>query len=98
VSDPQKIQCDVHGWQEMTFVCQHIAQSLHTGIPVGFHWSAKSTNARPDAWCSACEEARIEAGGDWTPVVYAKLNVKLLCGACYDHAKSIWSKGRNTTQ
>lgn len=98
MSHGQKIQCDVHGWQEQTFVCQHIVQSLHTGIPVGFYWSANSTNARPDAWCSACEAARVEAGGDWTPEVEAKLKIKLLCGACYDHAKSIWSKGRKTTQ
>lgn len=98
MSDSQKIQCDVHGWQEQTFVCQHIAESLHTGIPVGFHWSAEQTEARPDAWCSACEQVRVEAGGDWTPEVEQKLSVKLLCGACYDYAKSIWSKGRKITQ
>lgn len=88
----------MHGWQEQAFVCQHIAQSLHTGIPVGFYWPSKQTDARPDAWCSACEEARIEAGGDWTPEVEEQLNVKLLCGVCYDYAKLIWSKGRKITQ
>ena len=98
MSNSQKIQCDVHGWQEQTFVCQHIAQSLHTGIPVGFYWSSEQADARPDAWCSACEKARIEAGGDWTPEVEERLKVKLLCGACYDYAKSIWTKGRKITQ
>jgi hypothetical protein len=99
MSDSQKINCDVHGWQEQTFVCQHIAHSLRTGIPVGFHWPAKQSSARPDAWCSDCEEARVEAGGDdWTPEVNEKLNIKLLCGACYDHAKSIWLNGRKITQ
>jgi hypothetical protein len=98
VTDAQRIKCDVHGWQEQTFVCQHIAQSLNTGVPVGFHWSSKQTDARPDAWCSDCERARIEAGGDWTPEVEAKLRVKLLCGACYDYAKSIWANGRKITQ
>ena len=98
MTDSRKISCGVHGWQEATYVCQHIAQSLATGIPAGFHWPSDSTNSHPDAWCSACEKARIEAGGDWTPEVEKKLGVKLLCGACYDYAKSIWSKGRKVTQ
>jgi len=98
VSNSQKIVCHVHGLQEQAFVCQHIAQSLHTEIPVGFHWSSQQTDRRPDAWCSACENARLEAGGDWTPEVEGKLGVKLLCGACYDYAKSIWSNGRKITQ
>lgn len=99
MNDSQKVKCDVHGWQQETFVCQHIAKSLHTGIPVGFHWSAEQIEPRPDAWCSACEQARVAAGGDdWTPEVEAKLGVKLLCGACYDSAKTIWLKGRKITQ
>lgn len=98
MSDSQKIKCDVHGWQQQTFVCQHIAQSLHTGVPVGFHWPAEQEELRPDAWCSDCEQARVAAGGDdWTPEVEAKLGIKLLCGACYDSAKSIWLKGRKIT-
>jgi hypothetical protein len=98
VSDPQKVHCHVHGLQDQTFVCQHIAQSLHAGIPVGFCWSAEQTDERPDAWCSACEEARIDAGGDWTPEVEQKLGIKLLCGSCYDDAKSIWVNGRKIRQ
>lgn len=98
MSDSQKLKCGIHGWQERTFVCQHIVQSLHTGIPVGFHWSGGQTDTRPDAWCSACEQARIEVGGDWTPEVVEKLGVKLLCGACYDYAKSIAFKGRKISQ
>ena len=94
MSETRKINCDGHGWQDMTFVCQHVAQSLHTGTPVGFHWSAQSEATRPDAWCSACEKARIEAGGDWTPEVEEKLGIKLLCGMCYDQAKSIWQDWR----
>jgi hypothetical protein len=95
---PGKIQCAIHGWQEEAFACQHIAESLHTGVPVGFHWTRDHTVARPDAWCSACERARLDAGGDWTPEVEKLLGVKLLCGACYDYAKSISSKGRRVTE
>jgi hypothetical protein len=93
----QTVNCGVHGWQEQTFVCRHIAQSLHTGVPVGFYWTRDQAVPRPDAWCSACEKARLDAGGDWTPEVEKLLGVKLLCGACYDDAKSIWSKGRKVT-
>lgn len=98
MSETGKIKCASHGWQAESFVCQHIAQSLHTGVPVGFHWPAGSTAPHPDAWCSSCEAARVEAGGDWTPEVEAKLDIKLLCGACYEHAKSIWSKGYKELQ
>lgn len=53
---------------------------------------------RPDAWCSECEHTRVEAGGDWTPEVGQKLRVKLLCGAYYDYAKTIWFNGGKITQ
>lgn len=98
MSEPGKIECETHGWQDETFVCQHIVESLHTGVPVGFHWPEDATELHPDAWCSACESARIEAGGEWTEEVEQQLNIKLLCGACYEHAKDIWSNGRKVTQ
>ena len=98
MGEPNKIKCNVHGWQEEAFVCQHIVESLHTSIPVGFHWPAEATEAHPDAWCSACEEARASAGGEWTAEVEAQLKVKILCGACYQHAKDIWTHGRKITQ
>jgi hypothetical protein len=98
MSEAEKVKCSTHGWQDESFVCQHIAASLNTGIPVGFHWPEESTATHPDAWCSSCEEARLQAGGDWTPETEEKLNIKLLCGACYEHAKSIWSSGRTVNQ
>ena len=98
MSEIEKIKCAIHGWQEESFVCQHIASTLSTGVPVGFHWSSGSTSRHPDAWCSACEAARVQAGGEWTLEVQEKLKIKLLCGACYEHAKSIWSTGRKVTQ
>lgn len=98
MSESIKVKCAAHGWQEESFVCQHIVESLHTGVPVGFHWPEGSSALHPDAWCSSCEEARVEAGGDWTPDVEEKLSIRLVCGACYEHAKSIWSKGRKELQ
>jgi len=93
-----KVQCSTHGLQDEAFVCEHIVNSLHTGFPVGFHWPSESDQPRPDAWCSDCEEARVAAGGDWTDEVMKVVNIKILCGACYDHAKGIWEAGRKVTQ
>ena len=98
MSDPGKIKCQTHGWQIEAFACQHIVQSLHTEIPVGFNWAVSATEPCPDAWCSACESVWVEAGGEWTEYVRQQLNIKVLCGACYEHAKGIWSSGRNVSQ
>lgn len=93
---PSKIiTCDIHGDQEETFVCQHIVYSLVNENRVGFHYPAESDILRPDAWCAECENTRIEAGGDWNDELNERLNVKLLCGKCYDIAKSINSKLMN---
>ena len=91
---PGKTQCSKHGLQDETYVCAHIAGSLASGVPVGFHWAADSGQARPDAWCSSCEAARAKAGGNWTDELVAILDVKMVCGACYDHAKQMWEASR----
>ncbi len=33
------VKCKTHGVQQAAYVCQHIVGSMHSGIPVGFHWS-----------------------------------------------------------
>jgi hypothetical protein len=86
----EQVFCETHGFQQESFVCQHIVESLHTGTPVGFHWSSESDSLHPDAWCSGCETARVAAGGDWTPEVEEVLDIQLLCAACYERAKDIW--------
>jgi hypothetical protein len=97
-SEVRQIRCSTHGLQEETLVCHHIIESMHTGVPVGFYWPAESNQRRPDAWCTACEQARVAAGGEWTDEVMKVVNAKVLCGACYDYAKSIWERGRKVTQ
>ena len=34
-----KVQCNKHGEQQETFVCQHIAEGLRTKQRVGFVWT-----------------------------------------------------------
>jgi len=93
VPSPSKVRCGIHGMQDETFVCQHIFESLKSGVPVGFVAAVDPESARPDAWCTRCEKARIEAGGQWTEEVNELLSIRLLCGACYDLAKGISMSG-----
>jgi len=90
-SEVNSVSCKRHGPQPETFVCQHIVQSLHDRRPVGFFWSSETPSARPDAWCSACNQRVAATGGEWTPEAEAEAEagVTVLCGACYDEAKSL---------
>ena len=83
------VDCAEHGPQEPTFACQHLVRSLTTQKPVGFFFASEP---RGDAWCSACEEARIREGGesgDWNERSEAFARIQLLCGACYDKVRRL---------
>ncbi|SDR50973.1 hypothetical protein SAMN05519103_04225 [Rhizobiales bacterium GAS113] len=88
------VRCSVHGWQQRTFVCQHVADGLAKRKRVGF-FSTKydPDNSRPDAWCSACEERVRATGGEWVDPALKHLQPKILCGACYDLAKQFHMGG-----
>lgn len=84
-----KVECSIHGIQDETFVCTHLADSLHTEKQVGFYYS---DDDRGDAWCSECEDVRIKEGGesgDWNDESEAFAQIKLLCGSCYDKIKRL---------
>ncbi len=80
--------------QSETFVCQHVVESLHTKVAVGFHWSREDASSYPDAWCAACETARLEGGGEGTDELMNMVRLRILCGACYLNAKQIWLGAR----
>ena len=83
----ETVECQTHGEQERTFVCQHLVDSLSTGLNIGFFWSHEP---RGDAWCSQCEEMRIREGGesgDWNDQSQAFAGIQILCGCCYDRVK-----------
>jgi len=86
---PKQIRCDTHGWQDSTFACQHIVQGLFEGQRYGFWWAQDSGQARPDAWCTSCNELVASNGGEWTEEILEIVSIKLLCGACYDRAKAM---------
>ena len=85
----KKVECEVHGIQDETFVCQHVVQGLRDGTPYGFWWADDPGNARPDAWCTSCNEMVAESGGGWTTDAEKLAGIKLLCGACYDRARAM---------
>jgi hypothetical protein len=88
------VQCDDHGVQPETFVCQHIVSGLLERRRVGFYWtSSDPDNPRPDAWCAACEERVRAAGGAWIGEAAWHLGARLMCGACYDAAKTFHMGG-----
>ena len=92
------VGCDIHGSQQSTLVCQHIAESLLSHERVGFFWTTDDPeNARPDAWCSSCEERVKATGGEWVDHALEHLQPKVLCGGCYDMAKQFHMGGNPWT-
>ena len=91
---PTLVECVVDGTQPQAFVCQHLVDTLDTGVEIGFHWSQGDTTVTPDAWCNGCEEARLNGGGEWTDAIMATVGIKLLCASCYHRAKEIWLNAR----
>ena len=83
----EQINCQEHGAQGVGRICTHIANA--NGVdPLGFMWGDSYGNARPDAWCKACEDAlrAIPAGQSFDPW-YAACAFQPLCEKCWDLAK-----------
>jgi hypothetical protein len=77
------VRCKEHGASETCYVCEHLA----FGSGLGFHQAVDSDQRRPDAWCDACEELRLEGGGDWDTLGDRHPKLSILCGGCYDYAR-----------
>jgi hypothetical protein len=93
MADDDKTICDDHGPQQTTFVCTHILDGVRAGKRVGFHTAIEPDNPRPDAWCDECAQRFQEAGGEWEGEPEAKAQIKILCGLCYDRAKTFHLAG-----
>jgi hypothetical protein len=88
------VQCETHGPQPQTLVCQHIIDGLIDRRRVGFFWTtADPGNPNPDAWCSACEERVKVTGGEWIGEALEELQPKVLCACCYELAKKFHMGG-----
>ena len=81
-------KCPVHGAQQATLVCQHIASGLSNKKRVGFFWTIHDPgNVRPDAWCSACNGRLDVTDGKWIGDAAEHAKPQVLCGVCFDMAK-----------
>jgi len=89
VTTEKYVDCCEHGKQQATFVCNHVVESLHDETPRGFWWANDPDNPRPDAWCSECEKRLKANDGEWNEEIETLANIRLLCGVCYDNAKSL---------
>lgn len=88
------VRCDTHGSQKEALVCQHILDGLINKKRVGFFWSTESPeNPHPDAWCAECQIRVLATGGEWVGDAGDQLGVSVLCGACYDLAKTFHTGG-----
>ena len=88
-ADIRTVDCDVHGAQQETFVCNHVVNSLRTGDVVGFFWANDPGNPRPDAWCAACNDVLRAEDGEWNERSEKIADIQLLCGKCYDRAREL---------
>lgn len=88
MSSNEKLQFDLRGEQETTFVCQHLLKTFETGDRIRFYYAGEP---RGDAWCEERERKRIELGGeagDWNDESMVFANIKIICGLCYDELRS----------
>lgn len=79
----RRVVCDVHGPTAPAFVCKHLV----TGKDLGFFAADETENARPDAWCSDCENVRIAEGGEWNDRSEEFAGISVICASCYDQAR-----------
>lgn len=82
-------ECARHGRREATLVCQHLAASLSTRVPVGFFWAGSSTRKRPDAWCIECNNRFQLTNWQWVGPVLEHFGAKVLCAGCYDDLREL---------
>jgi len=78
------VHCERHGDRRQAFLCGHLLRRKNLGF---FFDMNDRSNPHPDAWCGACERRRQEDGGQWSDASEAALDVRLVCGDCYEEIK-----------
>ena len=80
-------ECPAHGRQGIGLACTHVAHAIDSGARVGFFWGDDTDIARPDAWCTACNEKLLALRGASSERWFEEADFKILCAACWDEAK-----------
>jgi hypothetical protein len=89
VQEQEIVCCGVHGEQQISFACTHIAHGLLDGTSPGFVCYPERGEAYPLAWCRDCEIMVEGLGGDWSGEARARAGFKMLCVACYLEARDL---------
>lgn len=84
-----QVNCTAHGDQGIGLVCKHIAVAVDAGNRVGFFWGDDTDTARPDAWCSACEQSLLALQGQSSEQWFLAAEFKIFCALCWDEAKAV---------
>ena len=84
IASERTVHCDRHGDNREAFTCKHLLFNSGLGFVSD---AAEPDNPYPDAWCSECEQVRIENGGEFSDD-YARSVIKLVCGDCYNEIKA----------
>lgn len=79
----RQVVCDAHGVTLPAYLCKHLV----TGKRLGFYPAEDTDDARPDAWCSACEKVRVAEGGEWNDRSEKFAGIAAICASCYDQAR-----------
>ena len=82
------VQCAEHGVQGRAIACQHTIASLYDEVPRGLYWTT-TEEGDTNAYCSACEQYRVNAGGDWPDDCNDILKVQVLCMECFTRLKRL---------
>ena len=69
--------------------CQHVLDGLIQKERAGFFWTAENPDSsHPYAWCAECEENEKLTDGEWEGEALEHAKPKILCGECYEVAKT----------
>lgn len=85
------IQCGLHEYRRIAFVCQHLNHSTKVGFVEAFETYEGMELPEEDdfqAWCNECEMVR-KREGEWNENSEAFAQIKLVCEDCYFAMKTL---------
>lgn len=77
--NPELVECEGHGQQPPSFVCQHLAESQPDAASIGFHWNCEGGDLLAN-----CDECEAEAGDDgFLSDEFFEENFVVICRSCF---------------
>jgi len=76
-----EIECDAHGVSQAVIACIHVVRADATHV----YLMRASGDSYMQAWCAACEDARIADRG-WNERAEEVAQLSIICRACLDRS------------